>query len=182
MVPFGTLEMQIKAHCAILNRTEMPAIWTCITDVSSSITATFSFLTFWTVVVPLMLSLYWNRRLKLIIKHTHTHTHTLRLLLRNTLSHCSELVSSSWAVALIDALTWRSCQWKWQIHFANFILQLPAKPKIPRCRHHTTTHHLPPDRSLPSGLALASWDLVTYFCHLCDISTFSRLSVGKPSL
>ena len=110
--------------------------------------------------------------------HTHTHTHTLplSLVLMNT-----GLVSTSWALALIDALTWQSCQWKWQIHFAGFIQRLPTKNKYSMlCHHRVTTHRLPPDWLLASRPAPArgghctrpiigytprqTWQPVTYLC------------------
>lgn len=47
------------------------------------------------------------------------------------------LVSTSWALALIDALTWQSCQRKWQIHFAGFThCQQNQKSQAVSLSHH----------------------------------------------
>lgn len=91
--------------------------------------------------------------------HLKTHTHPLRLVLMNTLflGRCPRPGLWHWLMPL----TWQSCQWKWQIHFAGFIHRLPTEPKNPRlCHHHITTHRLPPDWLLPSRPVPARGDLV----------------------
>lgn len=121
-------------------------------------------------------------------RHTHKHPHTC------VNEHIVPgPMSTSGALAVIDALTWQSCQWKWQIHFAGFVHRLPTKNKNPRlCHHYITTCRLPPDWLLPSrpvpvhrdtvpGLSLATsrqtWQPAPY---LCVVFKRSRWALSCP--
>lgn len=81
---------------------------------------------------------------------------------------------------MIDALTWQSCQWKWQIHFAGSIRWLPTKTQ--KSQTVSPPYHHPPSAiwlditltssTSPQGpctsLSLAksrqTWQPVTYLC------------------
>lgn len=89
-------------------------------------------------------------------------------------------VSTSGTLAMIDALTWQSCQWKWQIHFAGSIRWLPTKKQ--KSQTVSPPYHHPPSAiwlvitltssTSPQGpctsLSLAksrqTWQPVTYLC------------------